>query len=427
MTCDYSGAARAAYKSMVACFGNEKCSDYWKLGNAFDSLTDYMRWWSGPDIALPSIVYQRYRTLTDPNSLHRSDCWYDDYGWWGIASAKAYDPAYDFFFTGEYKHNFQQIAQFCWRTMNEGKPYSTSGWKYKGAPNVWTNRDNGNPDVNYWNKKENWATPRFDNGVGSGLHGVWQYEIFREKRLNECSPADENPSDPKHVLLGPFQLTVVNALYFLLALRLYNVAKDQSVRQPILDEYGFLRAWFSKALGENSLLLSFGDLSVPPKLLVRERVTTYAEIDGEYPQVKQWANQLGACWNGDQGLMIAALVEVVRMFNDPTAADNALSILKGVVTEMVDQNRVLQPYIGPMGDWNDYKCGVGIFARCLLYAYSQPNSPLKAPIDQNKDDIRAVLLASANDACNNAPYDDLFDNLNLLSLLTAAKMLGAIS
>jgi hypothetical protein len=423
MACDYGATAITAYKNIVNCFNDPKCNNYWRLGNAFDSLTDYMRWWGGPDHALPAIIYNKYQTLVNPDTWNRSDCWYDDYGWWGIASAKAYDPAYDFFFTGDNKKNFQQLALDCWRTFNDGKPDSTAGWNYKGAPNVWTNRDNGNPDENYWNQKANWATPRFDNGVGSGLHGVWQYEIFREKRLNECSYY--NPCDPKKVYLGPFQLTVVNALYFLLALRLYNVARDQSMRQPVLDEYGFLRAWFSDSLGADSLLLSFGDTAKPPALLVRERITTYAEIDGQYPPVKQWYGMLGACWGGDQGLMIAALVELLQAYPDQSeAADWALSILKGVLTQMT-QNQILQPNIGLMGDDDDYKCGVGTFARCLLYAYSQPNSPLKAPVDKNTDDILAVLLASANDACKNPPQD-LFDNLNVLSILTAAKVLGAI-
>ena len=224
--------------------------------------------------------------------------------------------------------------------------------------------------------------------MGSGLHGVWQYEIFREKRLNECSYY--NPCDPKNVYLGPFQLTVVNALYFLLALRLFNVAKNPSMRQPVLDEYGFLRAWFSDSLGADSLLLSFGDTAKPPALLVRERITTYAEIDGEYPPVKQWYGMLGACWGGDQGLMIAALVELLQAFPDQSeAADWALSILKGVLTQMT-QNQILQPNIGLMGDDADYKSGVGVFARCLLYAYSQPNSPLKAAVDQDNDGLRGI-------------------------------------
>ena len=421
---DYAKAARIAYTNMTQCFGDPTCSDYWKLGNAFDSLLDNMRWWGGPDIGLPKTVFDRYMTLiapgpTDPKS---SDCWYDDYGWWGIASAKAYDPAYDFFFTGEYKGKFQAIAKSCWKTFNEGKPGSTSGWNYKGAPNAWTNRDNGDPDNDYWNQKANWATPRFDNGVGSGLHGVWQYEIFREHRLNECSYY--NPCDPKKAKLGPFQLTVVNALYFLLGLRLYNVGQ-QPVKQSILDEWGFFRAWFAKSLGADSLLLSFDDKSDPPALLVRERVTTYAEIDGEYPQVLQWGNELGACWTGDQGLMIAALVELLQTFPDESAADTAVSILKGVLTRMTS-DQIIQPFIGPMGDWEDYKSGVGTFARCLLYAYSQPNSPLKDPVDKDTDNLRAVLLASANDACQ-YPAKDLFDNLNVLSILPAAKVLGAIT
>ena len=75
MPCDYGDAAQNAYTTMVKCFQDPKCSDYWKLGNAFDSMTDYLRWWGGPDTALPGIVYDRYQTLVNPpNSWNRSDC-----------------------------------------------------------------------------------------------------------------------------------------------------------------------------------------------------------------------------------------------------------------------------------------------------------------------------------------------------------------
>lgn len=123
--------------------------------------------------------------------------------------------------------------------------------------------------------------------------------------------------------------------------------------------------------------------------------------------------------------MIAALVELLQANPDPSAANTAISILRGVLTQMTEE-QILLATIGFMGDWQDYKSGVGTFARCLLYAYQQPNSPIKAPIDNNTDDIRAVLLTTANDACSNPPKD-LFDNLNLLSILTAAKVLGVIS
>lgn len=52
MTCDYGDAAQTAYKNMVKCFSDPNCSDYWKLGNAFDSMTDYLRWWGGLDHGL---------------------------------------------------------------------------------------------------------------------------------------------------------------------------------------------------------------------------------------------------------------------------------------------------------------------------------------------------------------------------------------
>ena len=69
--------------------------------------------------------------------------------------------------------------------------------------------------------------------------------------------------------------------------------------------------------------------------------------------------------------------------------------------------------------------------RGLLYAYSQPNSPIKQFVD-NCARLHDVLLASANDVCEHFPKDledpeDLFDNFNVLATLTTAKVLGVIN
>jgi hypothetical protein len=420
MTCSYSAAAKAAYAAMKDCFKKSDCGDYWKLGNAFDTMTEYLRWWPATDSSLAQTVYKRYQVLLEPPicSKQRSDCWYDDFSWWGIASAKAFDPAYDSFFPASYKAQFQTIARETWTTVIKGK--SNPDWTYKGAPNVWTNRDNGNPDKAYWDNKANWATPRFPKGV-------WQYDIFHVKREKcECSPGTSNPSDPNKADLGPFQNTVMNGLYWVLALRMYKFTKGPSALDAAKAEYEFLKAWFDEKLGPDSLLLSSTNPNDPTKL-VRERVPTYAELDGIYPKVKRWAVDPGWCWGGDQGLILGGLVEYLNFANDQQIAAWAQMILGGVATRMVKE-KVVQPYYPdtPPDDYQDYKCGNGVFMRYLLTSYVSPNSPIKVLIDQNKFNLRDVLLASAENACS-AVAGDLFDNLNVLSTLTTAKALKIIT
>jgi hypothetical protein len=421
-TFDYSKVAETAYTNLKSYFDASQSwgdyGNYWKLGNAFDTATDYVVYCGVPDSELAGLAYAKYQAVLEKNP--NSACWYDDYGWWGIASAKAFDPRYAAVFSGQ-ESNFQSIAWDCWGTMNTGK--SNPEWKYKGAPNAWNNRDDGNPDQSYWNNPENWATPRFNDGPGSGLQGVWQYDIFHEKRsTNECSPS--NPSDPNQCSLGPFQNTVVNGLYFVLAQRLLNaVAGDQSTLQPAKDLYGFLQAWFDMKLGNDSTLIRFASDAV----LVRERVTTYAMLpSGNYPALKEWNNTRDTCWAGDQGLIMSGLVDYLNINpQDPMCLSVSQAIVGGVVTHMTDLKGVIQYNYDELGDFGDYKCGVGVFMRYLLYAYNQPSSPIKALVDENQYNIKSVLLATANDACQSTP-SDLFDNFNVLSILTTAKALGIV-
>jgi hypothetical protein len=110
---------------------------------------------------------------------------------------------------------------------------------------------------------------------------------------------------------------------------------------------------------------------------------------------------------------------------EPDFAKIALGIVAGVASKTVHKSGVVKPYHGKMGDLPDYKSGSGVFMRGLLYAYSQPNNPVKKFVDDDAYHIREVLLASANDACESSP-GDLFDNLNVLATLTTAKALGII-
>src|SRR5580698_6447846 len=94
---DYSGNQRNYRAS----------SNYWKAGNVFDTLTDYMRLaleqkmvtqqevdkimaYVSAEYDIPQYSYSA--NVKFPDSPQGN--WYDDFGWWGIASVKANDPNY---------------------------------------------------------------------------------------------------------------------------------------------------------------------------------------------------------------------------------------------------------------------------------------------------------------------------------------------
>src|SRR5258707_11825353 len=98
-------------------------------------------------------------------------CWYDDNGWWRIASEKAFHEEYRGVF-GNTQSSFQKLAKSCWDVMHNGK--KNTRYKYRGAPNVWDNRDEGS-SPGYFSDDKHFAKPRFAGGV-------WQWEMFKDER-----------------------------------------------------------------------------------------------------------------------------------------------------------------------------------------------------------------------------------------------------
>src|SRR6185503_2095587 len=179
----------------------------------------------------------------------------------------------------------------------------------------------------------------------------WQYDMFKLERTDpnpqDCSPS--NPSDPNIFKLGPFQNTVMNGLYLVLALRLALQNKGTGTREAAETEKAFLDAWFSLE-GDESLLWR----NAAESALVRERVQTYAycEETKDYPLVLGH-NAKGA-WGGDQGLILGGLLDyqLVRANGfpfvlppDPEAQARAIEIARATLCtpEMVD-NLGVMPY-----------------------------------------------------------------------------------
>ena len=225
----YITQAKKTFSILLPIF--ETATNGWQVGNVFDTLTDCV-------VRFPDVEPKPGATVAAAlerwGKIQGSMCWYDDYGWWGIASAKAFDDKYAAVF-GSNRSKFQQIATDCWDVMHTGKPDTYKPpYKYKGGPMVWENRDEGS-QPGYFTAPETWAVPRFSGGV-------WQYDMFKDERTNppDCSPSSSNPSDPNCCLLGPFQNTVMNGLYLALALRLQLQGKGTGTAEAAKSELAFL-------------------------------------------------------------------------------------------------------------------------------------------------------------------------------------------
>jgi hypothetical protein len=400
----YISQAKTVYTNLVPIF--KQPANAWQIGNVFDTLTDWVAYFPDANPAGTEVV----QAARDQWDSFGSMCWYDDYGWWGIASAKAFDDKYATMF-GSNRAKFQQIATDCWNVMHTGKP-DVPPYKWKGGPNVWNNRDEGS-HRGYFTSPYTWAVPRFEGGV-------WQYDMFKDHRPNppECSPS--NPADPKYCLLGPFQNTVMNGLYLVLALRLALINKGTGTADAARTELGFLNKWFA-VKGDESLLQSFAEST-----LVRERVATYAliEPDNTYPQVEGYYFQ--DFWGGDQGLILGGLLDYLTFEpTNPAVQSQAISIARGVFLHLVDSDGVM-PYSFGFHDHNDpddYSCGSGVFWRYLLRGFQQ-NPALRTEVLNliKKDPQNNAIYKSAERAF--ARFDKnnnkLFAYFNILACLLAA-------
>jgi len=410
----YEKQAATAFSNLLKTF--KGWGNGWQVGNVFDTLTDYVRRYPKAE-PTPGAVVAAARERWANSGLQGSMCWYDDWGWWGIASVKAYYYDYRDIF-GTYWLEFQDLANSCWNVMYAGKPDKKT-YKYKGGPNVWDNRDDGSMP-GYFTSSAGWAVPRFPGGV-------WQYDMFHDTRPEppECAPGSSNPSDPKKCRLGPFQNTVMNGLYFVLAVRLVLESTGSGAPDAIKNELVFLNTWFKQA-GDESLLQSFSDGS----MLVRERVATYASADGgkTFPAVEGYTAK--GQWGGDQGLILGGLLDYLQLVpSAPLVQSQAVAIARGVLLHMTDANGIMKPFsdgFDDQGDYDDYSCGSGVFWRYLLRGFNHNTALRKEMLDLiAKHPETNPIYKSAENPYAYAPANhELFKEFNALSvLLTAIEIL----
>jgi hypothetical protein len=272
--------------------------------------------------------------------------------------------------------------------------------------------------------------PRFEGGV-------WQYEMFKDKRAKcpergscnrqetECSYT--NPCDPQTADTGgPFQCTVMNGLYFVLALRLRGLVTGTEEASKAV--HGFLHQWFfdpSIRMPDHKLLWNLdGD-----RVLVRASISTYAFFEpiADWPLLLIYDAKKGpiSAWGGDQGLVLGGLLDYLQVdSSDPDAQSLPKKIMNGVFSRMVNDQKVVLPMTSAMNgiDDDDYDCGSGVFWRYLLGGFRQNDALRRAVLSYvAADSENNAIYKSAEDACiGNSPGDELFKPFNALATLIAA-------
>ena len=422
----YQQDANVLFKLLRPVFtGENNCGNmylYWPTGNVFDTITDYFSVAIGKTINQTEVnifmngVANSYDNTTPPYyyNPNQAGIWYDDFGWWGIACAKVYSPAYKQFFPAETVKKYKSIAQSCWNFMYKGGAQPGQA----GAPNVWKNCS----DPNFAS-----VAPRFAGGV-------WQNDItFDHSPLYNYG---------NYTNLGPYQDTVVNGLYLVLGLRVPSV--NPGFPQPTIDElYKFIKTWcFSREIvNPEDGWLYYTDPAKGDAAVIKERVKTYFDKSRVNPVC--WGDH-NVAWCGDQGLMLGGMVDYLKIAPTEVLALTLIKlILRGVVECMTNDDHIIQPWYPsesvtypcmdnspsfPDADRPDYCCGPGVFMRYLLYAYRN-NADVRRLIRINDNGIRTVIMASADAIIVNfktaAPpppdsQEAFFNYFNQLSILTTA-------
>jgi hypothetical protein len=339
---DKFNALKAAYAS------NDpgKGTPFWKLGNSFDTMTDFLETIdssSAHDVARMAV--QQYAASTAGGV---DGFWFDDFGWWSVATSRALEKP---FFKAD-AEAIRGILKVCWKHFDDN------------APHVWERHE-----------------PRtFDDYAPAVEGGVWN--AYWSGTSNEY----EGPKggDPSEGLEG-IQNTVTNALYLNTAHRLGHT--DSAAREAARRELEFFLTWFDET--ETPLWWAVDKDTG----LVRERVGHFANGS------PAWGFQENFAWAGDQGLMLGNLSDAM-LHQPPGFRGPLLSRLKQLlegVRQCMTTKGVLGGYTdtGSPPDNENYQTGSGIFWRNALYAWN--TNPDLQVVLKGKE-YQAMIRASAEAA-----------------------------
>ncbi len=239
--------------------------NFWKRGNTFDACLVFteaaVNKWPGDENIIrmqQDITKMLKENLAYFNSLDVSDMWADDFGWWGLMALNARKHLLR---NGQHK----LAAEYFDLAVNKC-------WKFKKS-------------IAYDDSDDAYPVP----------HG--------------CSNGDANKTS-KGV-----KNTVTNVLLFLLSSRIYKLTKEENIADngKYLDmayrQWIWLDSWFRlKEFQYLKMLTTSG-------ALVQERPMAFIKGSGytikEHPPWEE-----GWVWSGDQGMLLAALTDMLEIKDD---------------------------------------------------------------------------------------------------------------
>jgi hypothetical protein len=352
---EYRQAAVDKFNALKAAYASNDTGQqapFWKLGNSFDTMTDFLETIdssSAHDVAQMAVTQFAPALRRVPGGA--DGAWFDDFGWWSVATSRALEKP---FFKPDAKA-IRGILDECWTRFT------------KNAPFVWKHHK-----------------PRTHDGYAPAVEGgVWN-TYWTDTPDKYKGPKEGDPSGTGSQPLAGLQNTVTNALYLNTAHRLGHT--DTHAREAARKELHFLLTWFDEK--ETPLWWAF-DRDTG---LVRERVGHFAK------GTRAWGFQENFAWAGDQGLMLGNLSDA--MMHLPPVRDPLLGRLKQLlegVRQHITTNGVVGGYThtGTPPDELNYQTGSGIFWRNALYVWNT-NPDLKAVLQGQE--YQAMIRASAEAA-----------------------------
>jgi hypothetical protein len=276
-----------------------------------------------------------------------ASAWADDYGWWGLLGVRAYTyltQHRDFKLADDYK----QLARDAWKKMLKmGYDYANSSHSSYPVP-----------------------------------HGCANNNIFGETGAKN---------------------TVTNALLLLLSIRLYNTFKESDYLVMAEAQWVWFRSWFElEQFHYLHIIHNNSGKAAPGAALVLER-----PLGGNYTNIDHPDWEEGLLWSGDQGLILAALVELPN-----TSATRRISeyLGHGIREALIGPDLVFREapffrnYRGEFAE--DYFAGRGIMIR-NLNCQTVRHFQLEAPINAT---IRAILNNPLMENITSSPNDLVYVN-----------------
>jgi hypothetical protein len=389
--------------------------NFWQVGNIFGAGIDYVAMKPAKAKPFAQAVLGAYdHTANTPIA-----CWYDDFGWWAVATQRAMTMR-GLWSKSQFRR-FREISGETWARMQPGLAVYD------------LDREAFDPDGTE-------LGPKFPGGI-------WNYFWTFDKHPDVCN----TPCNPNDSNLCGRQNSVTNGLYLLAAaLRSRGRDADPYFRESAQRERNFLFDWFDPANFTNPsiqpLLFNLGSEASSPAV-VRERVSIYGadHFDPDYIA--------DLVWSGDQGLVLGGLVTLMKAApTDPDYAQMLATserILDGILIYLVGSDGHFYPWssvrnptpttmLGPPGgDSGDYNLGISVLMRNLVEAY-QTNHQLRRHMQAEGYPALVRTFAEDAAACENLLcYDgssqldcegppkcnDLIRNTNKLAVMTAALQL----